>query len=73
VKLISFMTTYRRRFELIHRVADGKVGFATTLAAMIALMASGCGSRTGTVSGKVTYHGQPLTSGLVIFVAADER
>src|SRR6516225_7214382 len=51
----------------------GDLVFPATLSAIVALMAGGCGSRTGTVSGKVTYHGQPLTSGLVIFVAADGK
>jgi hypothetical protein len=34
---------------------------------------SGCGGKHGTVSGKVTYQGQPLTSGLVIFVDRDGK
>jgi hypothetical protein len=33
----------------------------------------GCGRTTGTVSGKVTHQGQPLTSGAVIFHGADGR
>jgi hypothetical protein len=32
---------------------------------------SGCGQRTGTVYGTVTYKGQPLTAGTVSFFGAD--
>jgi len=46
---------------------------SAALSAMVTLMACGCGSRTGTVNGKAIYHGEPLTSGLVIFVAADGK
>jgi hypothetical protein len=34
---------------------------------------AGCGSTPGSVSGKVTYQGRALTSGLVIFVAKDGK
>jgi hypothetical protein len=39
--------------------------------ALVSLGSSGCGRPTGSVSGKVTYQGKPLTSGLVIFVDKD--
>jgi hypothetical protein len=35
---------------------------------VICSLATGCGKSKGTVSGKVTYQGKPLTSGLVTFV-----
>jgi hypothetical protein len=34
---------------------------------------SGCGGKTGSVSGTVTYQGEALSSGLVVFVAKDGR
>lgn len=40
---------------------------------VLGFIASGCGRTPGAVSGKVTYQGQPLTSGLVIFVAKDGK
>jgi hypothetical protein len=40
---------------------------------LLAAGLSGCGGRTGSVSGKVTYQGAPLTSGLVIFVDKDGK
>jgi hypothetical protein len=35
---------------------------------VLAVSALGCGQRTATLSGKVTYQGKPLTSGVVVFV-----
>jgi hypothetical protein len=40
---------------------------------LITLGLFGCGSKPGSVSGKVTYQGKPLTSGLVIFIDKDGR
>jgi hypothetical protein len=40
---------------------------------LIGLGFCGCGSKTGTVSGKVLYQGQTLSYGLVIFVASDGK
>src|SRR5437870_10875103 len=37
------------------------------------VMIAGCGSKSGSVSGKVTYQGKALTSGLVIFVDKDGK
>jgi hypothetical protein len=37
------------------------------------LAVTGCGSGVGSVTGKVTYGGQPLPSGTVIFHAPDGR
>jgi hypothetical protein len=34
-------------------------------------VATGCGGNTATVSGKVTYHGRPVTSGSVIVLNDD--
>jgi hypothetical protein len=34
---------------------------------------SGCGSKPGSVSGKVTYQGKTLSSGLVVFVDKDGK
>lgn len=39
---------------------------ALVLSSLLAL-AAGCGSRTGTVSGKVTYQKKPVTAGMVQF------
>jgi hypothetical protein len=44
------------------------------VALFLALLAGlGCGSSTGTVTGKVTFNGQPVTSGSVVFHGADGR
>jgi hypothetical protein len=40
---------------------------------LLSLALSGCGSKVGSVSGKVTYQGKPLSSGLVIFVDKDGK
>jgi hypothetical protein len=41
---------------------------------LCALVATGCGGHsTGTVSGNVTYDGQPLKKGIVTFSPADGR
>jgi hypothetical protein len=37
----------------------------------LALAASGCGARTGTLSGKVSYQGKPVTRGTVTLFCAD--
>jgi hypothetical protein len=39
----------------------------------VVLAVAGCGAETGTVSGKVTFNGRPLTFGMVAFVSADGR
>jgi hypothetical protein len=44
------------------------------MAAFLPLMsAAGCGGVTAPVSGKVTYQGEPVTSGYVVFYGADGR
>jgi len=40
---------------------------------MAALLASGCGSSTSTVVGKVTYQGQPVSGGSVILYCPDKQ
>jgi hypothetical protein len=44
---------------------------AVAVVVLMGMSLSGCGRPTGSVSGKVTYQGKPLTSGLVIFVDKD--
>jgi hypothetical protein len=41
------------------------------LALAIGAGVSGCGKRSATVSGQVTYKGKPVTSGTVVFFGAD--
>jgi len=36
---------------------------------LLAVMAVGCGSKTATISGKVTYQGKPLPGGFVNFIS----
>jgi hypothetical protein len=43
------------------------------LLALVSFGLSGCGGKFGSVSGKVTYQGKTLTSGLVIFVDKDGK
>jgi hypothetical protein len=43
------------------------------LLVLLAGCISGCGRKSGSVSGKVTYQGTSLTSGLVIFVDKDGK
>jgi len=38
------------------------------LPALLTLVAAGCGTSTGTVSGKVTYKGNPVTGGNITFI-----
>jgi hypothetical protein len=40
---------------------------------VLAAAAGGCGRSTATLSGTVTYRGRPVTSGEVVFLAADGR
>ena len=40
---------------------------------VLAAAAGGCGKSTATLSGTVTYRGRPVTSGEVVFLAADGR
>jgi hypothetical protein len=42
------------------------------LGAMVFAALGGCGGRTATVTGKVSYQGRPVTYGSVIFVGADK-
>ena len=44
------------------------VGIVCALATL-----GGCGKKSGTISGKVTFEGKPLQFGSVIFVAADGK
>ncbi len=46
---------------------------AGSLAAIAALFASGCGSETATVTGRVTYQGKPVTNGSVIVYCSDKQ
>src|SRR5437016_6252132 len=46
---------------------------AAGLLAALALAPLGCGGGTGTVTGKVTYNGEPLPSGIVLFTNADGK
>jgi hypothetical protein len=55
------MPSFRRR--VVHGI----------FAALAALFATGCGSGTATVSGTVTYQGQPLSGGSVIIYCADKQ
>jgi hypothetical protein len=48
------------------------IGLLLVLALLMAGL-SGCGNRPASVSGKVTYAGQTLSSGLVVFVASDGK
>jgi hypothetical protein len=41
--------------------------------ALLLVVLAGCGPGTGSVSGKVTYKGQPVPGGLVMFRPADGR
>ena len=45
----------------------GRTGLSRAAIVAILLVATGCGSR-GTVSGKVTYQGQALPAGTVLFI-----
>jgi hypothetical protein len=49
-----------------------RVGQSAFLAALM-LTAAGCGSSQATVSGKVTLQGKPVTSGMVVFVGANNQ
>ena len=40
---------------------------------ILAALVSGCGERTGTVSGEVTVDNTPLSEGLITYVAADGK
>src|SRR5262245_47087761 len=56
------------------RMLYARIGLCGGVVALLFLPPlAGCGKRTGFVSGKVTHQGQPLTSGAVIFHAADGR
>jgi hypothetical protein len=44
-----------------------RAGFLVLL--LLALLTIGCGSKTGTLSGKVTYQGKALTGGFVTFIS----
>lgn len=53
---------------------SGRRGLPSRVTGFLFLMAAvGCGGRTAAVSGKVTYKGEPLTAGYVIFHASDGR
>lgn len=49
-------------------------GWLAVLPCALALMLTGCGSSkpTGTVSGKVTFQGEPITEGEVLLVSDDK-
>jgi hypothetical protein len=46
-----------------------RAGVSVLAVALLVLAASGCGNRTGTVSGKVFYQGKPLPGGNVNFMS----
>jgi hypothetical protein len=52
-----------------------KLPHAVRLGALLVLAAAagGCGRSTATLSGTVAYRGRPVTSGEVVFLAADGR
>src|SRR5579885_2757594 len=39
----------------------------------LAVLACGCGARSGNVSGTVTYHGKPVADGTITFYDAGQR
>lgn len=48
-------------------------GFWMLLIGTISLVAAGCGSETGTVSGTVLFQGNPIKNGSVIIYCADKQ
>lgn len=56
--------------EIRRKNGSGKAHGSCFFVLLIGLMAVGCGNRTGQISGKITYKGNPLTvpRGLVTFV-----
>lgn len=58
-----------RSLELILR----RAGLYVLAFSLLALAVSGCGSRSGKVSGKVIYQGKPLPGGYVNFMSEDAK
>lgn len=48
-------------------------GWSFLVVALILTASTGCGTSTGTVSGQVTYKGQPINQGTISFVAKDPK
>lgn len=46
---------------------------AAGLAALLCLLAAGCGARTGTVAGRVTHLGRPVSGGSVVVYCSDKQ
>ena len=55
------------------RAFSARIGLCGGLVLLSLASLSGCGGRSGYVSGKVTHQGKPVTSGAVIFHGADGR
>jgi hypothetical protein len=45
----------------------------TSIAAIALLLAGGCGEKATTISGKVTYNGQPVEQGAITFTPTDGK
>jgi hypothetical protein len=43
------------------------------LVALVCLFATGCGSKSATVTGRVTYNGKPVSNGSVIVYCSDKQ
>jgi hypothetical protein len=54
--------------SLNKRLPRRKLLASLLLTLLLGLLAVGCSSKKGTVSGKVTYNGKPLTKGMVTFL-----
>jgi hypothetical protein len=67
---VSDMCALRPRSKAMIRIAS-----SSALVALSCLLVLGCGGKEGTstVSGKVTYQGQPVTDGLINFVTNGGR
>ena len=55
-----------------NRLGCGRRIAAPCLLALLCLAAGGCGGATGSVSGKVTYKGEPLGGGQVLFYSVGQ-
>lgn len=53
------------------RRRPGPWRWRTCFCSLLLVLAAGCGKSKGTISGRVTYKGTPLTSGTIIFHSSD--